>query len=258
VDTAPDSLAFDIFDSRPLLVLVHAFPLDRRMWEPQSQELSEAARVVTVDLPGFGESPPLIGPPRLDAWVDRLERFTARVAGSEPVVVCGLSMGGYVAQRLAARHPNRLRALVLADTRASADDAAARAGRDQSIALVRSRGVAALVDTLLPRLFGPNASPELVAHARQLMDGQSPQGVIDALVAMRDRLDSSARLATVDVPALVVVGEADELTPVSAAEAMAEALPNGHLEVIPGAGHLSNLEAPAAFNRVLGSFLAGL
>jgi len=255
VDTLPDRLASETYDSRPLLLLLHAFPMDRRMWQPQGVELCEVARVVAVDLPGFGESPPLLGPQRMDAWVDRLERFIARVSGSEPVVVCGLSMGGYVAQRLAARHPGRLRALVLADTRAAADNEAERKARDRAIALVREHGVPTLVDGLLPRLFSPQASPRIVAHARRLMDEQSPQGVMDALATMRDRHDSSACLATIDVPTLLLVGEADELTPVATAEAMVEAIPDGRLEVIPGAGHLSNMEAAAAFNLALGSFL---
>jgi len=216
------------------------------------------ARVIAFDLPGFGESAPGPTQASLDVWADIVESMLATLIGDEPAVVAGLSMGGYLALRLADRRPGRLAGLVLADTRADADTGAARAGRDQAISTVRSRGVAPLVEALLPRLFSPQAQPEIVEQARDVMLEQRSDAVVAALTAMRDRPDSSAVLPRLRVPALVLVGERDTLTPPEEAESMTRAISDAWMVRIPGAGHLANLEAPEAFNRALTGFLSGL
>jgi 3-oxoadipate enol-lactonase len=257
-DLEPWPLAFDLHDSRPLLVLIHAFPLDRRMWRWQAEPLSDAARILTVDLPGFGESAAPPASATLDEWADELENLLDDLVGGDPVVVGGLSMGGYVALRLAELHPERLEALILADTRAGADSEEGRAARDQAIFQVRRHGTPAVVEGLLPKLLSPEASPDVVAFAREIMLEQRPEVIAAALAAMRDRPDSSHILASIRVPALVIVGDADTLTPPSEAEAMARALADSWLVKIPRAGHLANLEAPDQFNAAVAAFLQSL
>lgn len=257
-DLEPWPLAFDLYDSRPLLVLIHAFPLDRRMWQWQAEPLSDLARILTVDLPGFGESAAPSASPTLDQWADELDSLLDDLVGGDPVVVGGLSMGGYVALRLAACHPERLDGLILADTRAGADSEEGREARDQAIFEVRRHGAPALVKALLPKLLSPEASPEAIEFAREIMLEQRPESIAGALAAMRDRPDSTDVLPSIRVPTLVVVGDADTLTPPSEAEAMARALPDSWLVKIPSAGHLANLEAPDQFNTAIAAFLESL
>jgi len=254
----PVPFACDVYDPRPLVLLLHAFPLDRRMWRRVGPILQARARVLAPDLPGFGGSTAVTAPASLDAWSDLLETWLEVTAGPRPVVVCGLSMGGYLALRLADRYPHRLAALALADTWAGADSEADRAAREQRIALVARHGVEALVEALLPRLLSPTTGPERVAEVRRIAGDQTRAGVTAALTAMRDRPDSTPLLPEIRVPALVIVGVEDALTPPSVARATADALPRGRLRVIEGTGHLSALEAPEAFGDAILELLAEL
>jgi pimeloyl-ACP methyl ester carboxylesterase len=238
------------------LVLLHAFPLSSRMWQPQLDELpgtdGSAARVLAVDLRGFGGTEPGTDEPSLDLLADDVALLLDR-AGIERAVVGGLSMGGYVAMALARRHPDRLSGLLLADTKATADTDRARANRERIAAAVLARdSVALLVDEQVPSpLFGPTTArerPKLVDRLRRMVEEASPEAVAWAQRAMAARTGSLDVLAELAVPALVVVGEEDTVTPVSDAEAMAAVLPDVVLTVIPAAGHLSSLEAPDTFN----------
>ncbi len=249
-------LAFESHDSRAVLLLLHPFPFDRRIWAPQAGDLGDTATVIAVDLPGFGGSP--AAEPDLDLWADRVDALLDDLVGEHPVVALGLSMGGYVALRLAARHPARVEALVLADTRAGADTAEGRAARDRAIAAVREGGVEALAGELLPRLLSPDADPGLVDRVRRLMLDQDPEAVAGALRAMRDRPDSTPVLEAFEGPSLVMVGTRDVLTPPAEAEAMARRLRASWLVRIPGAGHLANVEAPAEFTAAVTAFLRAL
>ncbi len=252
------SLGFELYDARPTLVLLHAFPFDRRLWLPQVEALADLAQVVAVDLPGFGESASVDAPASLDDWVERVEELLGELVGAAPVVLGGLSMGGYVALRLAALHPERLEALILADTRAAADTTAARGSRDAAIRRVHDDGLPAFVDSLLPALLSPDPFPGTVELARELALDQSVAAVTSALAAMRDRPDSTPVLPGILVPTLVIVGGEDALTPPDEAEAMARALPSSWLVKIPGAGHLSSLESPEEFTSAVTGFLAAL
>lgn len=245
----------------PPVVLLHAFPLHSAMWEPQVAALSDRFRVVAPDLPGFGASD---GPGDPAAY--SMERYAGAVAALLDrleigrAIVGGLSMGGYVALSFLRRHRSRLAGLVLADTRADVDTAEIRERRTRQQRLVAEEGTAALVDTMLEALLSEDTRkerPEVVETARRLMDNP-PDGVIGALDAMKRRSDASAHLAGIDVPTLVVVGEHDGPSPPSVAEEVHAQIPRSRLVVIPGAGHLSNLEAPEAFNRALLGFLDDL
>lgn len=235
-------------------VLLHSFPIDRRMWASQREALaSSGRRVVAVDLPGFGGTLPLTtDAPSLDGYVDAL-LGTLDHLGLDRVTVLGLSLGGYVALRLAARAPERLRALVLADTRAAGDSPETRASRVLNLGLVRTRGPSALIEKMLPHLLAPGAPEPLKAQLRQWASEQSAEGVTRALLAMRDRQDASGVLPRLRCPTLLVVGAHDGITPPAEHHAMAAAIGDARVAVIEGAGHLSNLERPDEFNRsVLG------
>lgn len=247
-----------INDDRPILVLLHPFPFDSDFWQPQVDALASSSTVMTIDLPGFGMSESLPGEPSLDRWADAVAEEIDTAFGEIPIVLGGLSMGGYVALRFAARHPHRLEALVLADTRAEADPPEARALRDKTIQNVEADGLEPLIEQLLPGLIAPESPPEVWEQARTIAGRQTPAAVAAALAAMRDRPDSAAVLEDLSVPVLVVVGEKDERTPRPLAEDMARAARSSWLVTIPGAGHLASLETPEVFNAVLKGFLATL
>ncbi|WP_042373592.1 alpha/beta fold hydrolase [Streptacidiphilus neutrinimicus] len=246
------------------LVLLHAFPLSARMWESQLDELPGSdgtdARVLAVDLRGFGGTELGADAPSLDLLADDVA-LLLDAAGIEQAVLGGLSMGGYVAMAFARRHPGRLSGLLLADTKGTADTETARANRERVAKAVLARdSVRLLVDEQLPAplLGGTTAKrcPKLVDYVAELIGEASPASVAWAQRAMAARPDSLDSLRTVDVPALVVVGDEDELTPVPEAEALAAALPHADLTILPGAGHLSALEVPEAFNTAVRSLLA--
>jgi pimeloyl-ACP methyl ester carboxylesterase len=241
------------------LVLLHAFPLDRGMWRPQLAALREITRAIAPDLPGFGESSPA---PEftIDGAADAVAEFLAAL-NVPRAVVCGLSMGGYVALALARRHADRLAGLILADTRAGVDDTQAKAARDKSITAVRAQGPAALFETMLPRVLSErtrSSRPDVVEYLKSIAARQRADGVAAALAAMRDRPDANAGLKAVAVPTLVVVGEMDTVTPGLSAANLAAQIRGSKLVHIPGAGHLSNAEDPAAFNAAVREFLARL
>ena len=261
-----DGLAVDYFDDgagEQAVVFVHGFPFRASMWEPQIPVALEAGwRVVAPDLPGFGRSdvPADRSAYSIDGYADLVAGLVGEL-GLGPVVLVGLSMGGYIALAVARRHPEVLAGLVLADTRADPDTPAGRQTRSDQQALVEERGdVTPLVDGLLIRILaeaGPRHA-EVGALLGDMMRSTAPAGWIGALEAMKQRRDQTALLPSISVPTLVVVGEADALAPVDVAEAMAKAIPNARLEIVPDAGHVANLENPDVFNRVFSEFLSTL
>ena len=241
------------------VVLLHAFPLNRTMWEPQIAALFAECRCIVPDLRGFGDSP-TTGPYSMDRYADDIAALLDSLR-IEQAVVCGLSMGGYIALAMVRRHRRLIRALVLADTRATADTPEGAAKRTELISLARSSGVEAVVDRQLPGLIGKTTrekQPDLVRRIRDIMLQAPIDGIIGGSEAMRSRPDSIELLAEVDVPTLIVVGEEDAVTPPKDAKEMAQRIRESRLEVIPAAGHLSNLERPAAFNTALADFVGSL
>ncbi len=252
----------DVGRGSPPLVLLHAFPLHLGMWDEQVVALSSRWRMILPDLPGFGGTPALTDPgaATIDGFADLVAGLMASL-GVGPAVVGGLSMGGYVAFSLLRRHPQLVAALVLADTRAAADTPEVVERRNSQQQQVSEEGTDQLVETMVGNLLSDDTHanrPDVVERARALMHGCSAAGVIGALEAMKNRSDSVPLLEAIEVPVLVVVGEQDGPAPPDVAAAMADAIPNARLEVLPGAGHLSNLEAPEAFNQALESFLTRL
>jgi pimeloyl-ACP methyl ester carboxylesterase len=245
------------------VVFVHGFPFRASSWEPQIPVVvASGRRALAPDLPGFGRSavPADRSAYSIDGYADLVAALVGGL-GLGPVVLVGLSMGGYIALAVARRHPEVLAGLVLADTRADPDSAEGRRNRSDQQALVEERGdVTPLVDGLLTRLLadtGPRHA-EVGATLGDMMRSTAPAGWIGALEAMKQRRDQTDLLPRIVVPTLVVVGEGDAIAPVDVAEAMAEAIPGARFEVVPGAGHVANLENPDVFNRVFSEFLSSL
>ena len=234
------------------LLLVHAFPLDHSMWHPQVDFFKARYRLITPDLPGFGSTP---GRQWTMAGVGNELLQLLDDLKIDKCVLGGLSMGGYIIIPFSARHPDRVSKLVLAHTRARADTEVERAARNGMIAAVRKDGNAVLPVKVLPRLLGPAPPAHVREWITQAMSRVDPAAVIHAVEAMRDRADSTPLLARIKCPALVVAGDGDSILRVEDARAMAAALPQGTLAVIPNTGHLSNLEDPSTFNRELDEFL---
>jgi 3-oxoadipate enol-lactonase len=241
------------------LVLVHGFPLDRRLWAAQVDAFANMTRVITPDMRGHGRSQVVPGPFTMEQHADDLAALLDHLKVRR-AVVAGLSMGGYVAFAFWRRYPERVRGLILADTRAEPDTAAARAGRDAAMAKVQQTGAAAYADEMLPRLLAPGslADVRIAGAARKMMAEQAVEGILGALGGLRDRADSRATLPTITVPTLVIAGDADVITPPDDARTLAAAIPGARVAVIPNAGHLTPLENPRAFNAVVRTFLRGL
>ncbi len=244
------------------LLLLHGFPHDRTIWAPVRNGLSGRARCIAPDLRGFGEST-THGPFSVEQYADDLVALLDRLQ-LPTAVVAGVSMGGYVAMALWRRHPGRVRALALCNTRADADDQAGRRRRDELVMLARREGARTLAERLLPGMVGRTTRerrPEVVQQLQAVMTRQPVAGMVGALQAMRDRPDSRETLETISVPTLVLAGEEDVLTPVSEAERMVTVLPPAvrvGLEVVAEAGHLPCMERPSATTHALANFLAQL
>jgi pimeloyl-ACP methyl ester carboxylesterase len=231
-------LAYDDAGAGIALLMLHGWPHDRTLWAGQVSGLSSDARCIAPDLRGFGGST-VNGPYTIDQYADDVAAFLD-VLGIERAVVCGLSMGGYVAFALLRRHRARVRALILADTRATADDDAARDKRRELIALARTKGSEAVAARMIAGMVGKSTrarSPALVEQVRHMLAAAPEDGVVAALEAMMTRPDATPLLPTITVPTLVVVGAEDVLAPERDARAMQAAIPGSRLEVVAGAGH---------------------
>ncbi|OGU01500.1 MAG: hypothetical protein A2085_01565 [Gemmatimonadetes bacterium GWC2_71_10] len=250
------TLGADVRGDGPALLLIHGFPLDRTIWKHQVATLAGWRRIAP-DLRGMGASDAPADGYSMAAYADDLARLLDRLR-VQRAVVAGLSMGGYIAFEMLRRHRERVAGLILCDTRAGADSDEGRRGRDEMIALAGAGGAAAIADRMLPKLLGHSThqtQPQVVAQVREMI-GRSPvAGLKGALVAMKERADSTELLGGIDVPTLVVAGQEDELIPVSVARELTSAIPSAALTVIPGAGHVPSIESPTAVSRVFSEFL---
>ncbi|MDL4821844.1 alpha/beta fold hydrolase [Actinomadura opuntiae] len=252
--------ARDVGSGTPL-VLLHAFPLSSAMWLEQRQGLANRFRVVTPDLRGFGGSRLGTDEPSIEAMADDVAHLFRRL-GLQRAVVGGLSMGGYVAMALCRRHPDLVLGVVLASTRAAADTDAVRENRlRQAEQIDRDGSVQVLLDEMLPGLVGPTTYRQralVYGRVRGLVQATPPQAAAWAQRAMAGRPESFETLRGLKVPALVMVGDEDALATEDEARAMADALPNAELLVIPRAGHLCAVEQPDLFNQAVAEFAAAL
>jgi 3-oxoadipate enol-lactonase len=234
------------------LVLLHGFPLDRRMWDVQIAEISAHHRVIAPDLRGFGQSASE-DPFTIDSLADDVHRLLVEL-NAIPSVLVGLSMGGYVALAYVRKYANDLRGLILIDTKAEGDNPQQKEGRQKMIELVRREGSKAVADQMLPRLVAedvPHNRPAIAKALRTMMENCPPKTIEHALMAMGDRPDQTPHLPTIAVPTLIVVGDADAITPPAVAESMQKQIRNSTLEIIKGSGHMSPMEQPEQVNRAI-------
>ncbi|WP_254508681.1 alpha/beta fold hydrolase [Anatilimnocola floriformis] len=242
---------------RPLL-LVHGFPLDHSMWAGQISELSSDFRVIAPDLRGLGLSEVTTGTVTMQRYADDLAELLTALDVKEPVIFCGLSMGGYIAWQFVARHRAKLAALIVADSRAVADAEKAAAGRKETADKVEKEGTKVVADAMLPKLFPAREierGAAFVKATEAVMLASPPAGVAAALRGMAARPDFTSELPKIDIPTLIICGEEDAIAPAAEMKGIAEAIPGGKFVNIAGAGHMSPLEKPAEFNAAIRSFL---
>jgi 3-oxoadipate enol-lactonase len=253
-------MAYEDVGSGPTVVLLHGYPFNRSMWREQSAMLRARYRVITPDLRGHGET--VITD---NATIDEMAQDVAALLDEleiEHVVMCGLSMGGYVALAFYRRFGlQRVRALILADTRSQADTTEARRNREEQAAKILKQGMSSIADDFLKKVLTPitlSEHPEITERVREMVITTKPQGAAAALRAMAARPDQTDFLPEIIAPTLIIVGSEDQLTPPVDAEMMHHAIRGSRLEIIEGASHLSNLERPAEFNRAIKNFLDAL
>ncbi|MEO8336787.1 MAG: alpha/beta fold hydrolase [bacterium] len=252
-------LTYDDMGSGTALLFIHGWPHDRKLWAAQLRGLQTQARCIAPDLRGFGDSS-VVPPYSIDQYADDLVALLAML-GIEQAVVCGLSMGGYVALSILRRHRSLLRGLILTSTRARADTPEAREKRMKLIEFVGEQGVEALATRQLKAMVGETtftSRPDVLEALRLMMAAAPLEGVVGALHAMADRRDSTDLLAGIDFPTLVVSGAEDTFTMPDEMRALSDAIPGSRLEVIDGGGHVCPYEKPAAFNHVVAEYLASL
>jgi pimeloyl-ACP methyl ester carboxylesterase len=243
------------------LVLLHAFPFTAEMWSPQLKEFADEYHVLAPSTRGFGCTDGWMGTPSLETAADDLEFFLERLNINEPIILCGLSMGGYIAQIFAHRYPLRLRALVLCATRAEQDTSETRVKRQEMIDFASNHSIEEIADKISANLLGKTTlktRPDVEKEFKRIVATNTAQAVIEGTIALRDRPDMTGWLPDLQVPTLLVFGDED---PAALPEIMAtleSGISNVKLKVIEGAGHMCNMEDPEAFNQALREFLSGL
>jgi 3-oxoadipate enol-lactonase len=255
-------MAYDDAGRGAPFVLLHGFPFNRSMWREQARALVETCRVIAPDLRGQGDTP--LGETTGAATMEEMAADVAALLDELNVnraVVGGLSMGGYVALAFRRAFPERVGALVLADTRSQADTEDARRTREETARRALSEGMEPVTSAMLPKLLSEETRlrrPETVERVRQMLLAAKPEGAAAALRGMALRRDQTDLLREIEAPTLIVVGREDVVTPPADAEAMRDKIEGSRLVRIEGAGHLSNVERPEEFNLALVDFLRGL
>jgi len=245
---------------RPV-VLIHGFPMDHSIWDQQVRSLAPHYRVITPDLRGFGRSSVTPGKVTVEQWADDLAAMLDALKISEPIVLGGLSMGGYVAFRFFAAHRSRLAGLILCDTKAAADSPQAAAGRLETAQRTEREGAQFLAETMLPRLLAPATQaqkPEVVDRLRQIILAGDRFGYAATSRGLAQRPNFTPLLPQIDCPTLLIVGRHDAISTVAEMDAMARAIPDSRIVEIDGAGHVSPLEAPGEVTRAMEQFLYGV
>lgn len=250
----------DAGQGHPIL-FAHGFPLDHAMWRGQLDEFAGTHRVVTPDLRGFGASRPAEGATTMEQFADDLNALLDALKIDEPVTLCGLSMGGYVALQFVRTYGERLRALILCDTRAGADSPEAVENRRKTARTVLEKGPEPIARTMIPRLVSEatlERRPEVAERLWQMIVSTNPSSIAAALEGMAVRPDSTDLLPQIAVPTLLVVGEEDQITPRDEMRQMAAAIPQARLVEIPQTGHMAPMEDPAAVNAAIREFLVSV
>lgn len=243
-------------EADPLLML-HAFPLNSKMFVPQMEAFSGGRRVIAPDFPGFGLSPRTPAQPDVGYYAGCVRALLDRL-GIRRVVLGGVSMGGYVAFECVRSFPERISGLVLANTRPDPDTGEARQTRKEMALRVAQEGIGVLVELQMERLLSPRTraeNTELVDEVRAIILENTPDGAVAALGALRERPDSTGTLEKIEMPTLVVGGAEDTISSPEVMGEMAGKIPRARHVTLPGVGHLPNLEDPEGFNGALAEFL---
>jgi 3-oxoadipate enol-lactonase len=240
------------------LLLVHGFPLDHTIWQPQIDYFIDRCRVIAPDLRGFGGSDVTPGTVTMEQMADDLAGLLDALGVHEKVIFCGLSMGGYVGWQFWKKYRHKVLAMIACDTRALADSAEAAAGRRVMANRVLSEGAAAAASVMMTRMFAPDAyqaKPDMVRRVQQMMERQKPEGIAAAALGLAAREDVRDMLPTIDVPSLVIVGQHDTISTVDEMRTIADAIPDAVWVDVPEAGHLANVENPAVVNEAIAEFI---
>jgi len=251
-------MAFEEQGSGPVVVLLHGYPLSRAMWAAQRQALARRYRVVTPDIRGMGETPASEVDPSMETLAEDVIVLLDHLGITGPIVIGGLSMGGYIAQAFAFAHPERLRGLILMDTKAAGDNPeTARKREETAVEVLKTGDVRKVVEPLIPKLFAAAAlaEPGRIETLKSVMEATSPQGIAGALRCMAVRPDRRGELSKIRVPTLVVVGDEDGIAPPTEAQAIADAISDSRFAVIPQAGHMAPWENPEMVNAAILDFL---
>lgn len=255
------TLAFDESGSGPPLLLIHGYPLNRHLWQSQLTGLADTVRVIAPDLRGHGDSETGNQSHTMEQLAQDCFDFITAVRIQQQLVICGLSMGGYVAMAMLRLHPERIAAVIFTATRPAADTLEARANRQKSIQLVQEQGTAPIISSMLPRLLSPETNsnrPDLASQAHEVMISIKTSTVIKDLEGLMTRPDSTLDLASLVKPVLIIHGADDQIVPVAEAQALQQTISGAQLVILPAAGHLPNLEQPALFNHAVRTFLKSI
>jgi 3-oxoadipate enol-lactonase len=244
----------------PAIIFIHGFPFDHTMWREQVSLCESSFRVITYDQRGHGKSGAGDGQYVFEFFIDDLLALLDHLRISK-TILCGLSMGGYTALRAYERAPERIKGLILCDTRSEPDSNEAKLKRAAHLRTLQKDGTAAFAEGFLKAIFAPSSFKDqlgVVDQIRQTILNNPSLGIKGTLIALATRTDTTPVLATIRSPTLILVGDQDAVTPPSEAKAMQERINGSQLIVIPGAGHMSNMENPSAFNHALLGFLSGI
>jgi len=239
------------------IVFIHGFPFNHSMWEPQMKALPNHFRAITYDVRGHGESDVGDGQYSIEFFVDDLIALMDHLVINR-AVLCGLSMGGYIALRAIERRPERVSGLILCDTRSEADSDEGKVKRSATVQSVKAKGVAPFAAEFVKLVCAAETfetNPLLIALVKEMIEANPPLGICGTALALAGRTDTTKGLASIKVPTLIVVGEHDKLTPPDAARAMQNKIAGSELQIISHAAHLSNLENSVEFNKQLVGFL---
>jgi 3-oxoadipate enol-lactonase len=239
------------------VVFIHGFPFSYKMWEPQMRELSNDIHAIAYDVRGHGSSDVGDGQFTIELFVDDLIVLLNHL-DIEKAVLCGLSMGGYIALRAIERYPNRIKGLVLCDTKSESDTNEEKIKRTNSIKTVKSAGVSAFAENFVKGIFCMKTfekNPGAIEFIKELICANSTLGICGTFLALASRTDTIQSLSSIDVPTCIIVGEYDLLTPPSSAQGMHKAIAGSELHILSNAGHMSNLENTKDFNENLVAFL---
>ena len=240
------------------VIFIHGYPLNRTLWEPQLEALADIARIIAPDLRGHGGSDPIPGIYTMRAMAKDIKELLETLKIEQPIILCGLSMGGYVCFEFMRSYPNMVQGMILAATRATADSIETKVNREEAAAIAQERGPQAIANMMLTKMLAPatyEKRPELVERARNIMEKISTQAIVGDLRGMLNREDSTPLLKEINIPVLILHGGDDQIIPQAEVDLMKNEIKNARVEIIPEAGHLLNIEQPDLFNKAVREFI---